>query len=321
MSFSREVKNELCRISELNSSALKAEITGILVCRGSLMINQGVKRIVVNLDYGRVGRRLYRVMKGLYNVDIEILVYGRGNLKRVHSYSLVISKKDGEVDDILTDLHLDLLRSNVIPEYIIYNGDTAHFLRGVFLSAGSISDPAKSYHLEINSEFPNLPFRLKETLERELNVHGNVAEHEKKWRYYVKNSFDIIKLLETMGCPRHAAVIEKIKKGRTLENKVLRSVNLTFANADRIARSSAKQQRAIKIIDATVGISNLSEDLRFVAELRMKNPYMSMKELGQSMRPPISKDKIWAKMKKLIKIANAIESSPRGEPENGKKGI
>lgn len=307
MSFSKEVKNELCRISEIGKPALKAEIVGILVYKGSLVINHGSRGLIVNLDYGRVGRRLYRVIKNLYHVNIEILVFGKGNLKKAHSYSLVISKKDGKINDILADLHLDLLRSDVIPDWIVENGDLSHFLRGVFLSAGSISDPAKSYHLEINSDFPNLAIKLKEVMEKELNIHGSVAEHGKRWRYYIKNSFDIIRLLESMGCPKHAEVIERIKKGRNLENRVLRSVNLTFANADRIARSSANQQRAIKIIDATVGISNLSRDLKRVAEIRMKNPYMSMKELGLSMQPPVSKDKIWAKMKKLMKIASAIE--------------
>ncbi len=180
------------------------------------------------------------------------------------------------------------------------------FLRGVFLSCGTASDPNKSYHLEFVVPYKTLSLDLLKI----LNEYGIKAKHMVR-RYvnviYIKDSESIEDLLIMMGAHISAMEIMNIKIYKDVRNLTNRRNNFENANLSRTVFASFDQVNAIERLKSSGAFAVLPDDLRQIAELRIENPDASLREIGDLCEPKMSRSAVNHRLKKLMSISENPE--------------
>jgi DNA-binding protein WhiA len=179
------------------------------------------------------------------------------------------------------------------------------FLRETFLSNGSINNPEKEYHLEIVSDSNEIALVIADL----LKGYGIVAKViEKKYNYitYIKEAESIALFLNIIGAHKALLEFENIKVTHEMNNQINRVVNCETANLSKIINASIRQIEAINKIKDTVGLKSLPDNLREIAELRLKNPDIGLLELGSLLSPPLGKSGVNHRLKKIEEIASEI---------------
>lgn len=175
-------------------------------------------------------------------------------------------------------------------------------LQAAFLAGGSLSDPARAYHLELSVR----PEPLASQLCALLGACGISADVVRRGRYhviYLKEGDQLGDFLALTGAHESRLVFEDYRMARELRNRVNRVVNCDSANARRIADASARQLRQLERVKAGGLWQTLPEDLRMTAELRLEHPDLSLRELGELMEPPLGKSGVNHRLKKLEQLA------------------
>ncbi len=183
------------------------------------------------------------------------------------------------------------------------------FLKGVFLTCGTVNDPNKSYHLEFVVPYLNLSKDLKLFINDydQLSVRPKSIVRNSNHVIYFKDSEAIEDLLTVMGAVNSSLEVMGVKMYKDMRNNVNRKLNFENANLDKTIDASSKQIEAIIHIKNTVGLSYLSNELREVAELRYENPDMSLRELGSKISTPISRSGVNHRLAKICSIAKQIK--------------
>ena len=186
------------------------------------------------------------------------------------------------------------------------------FLRGAFLACGSMSDPAGRYHLEYRVPFKRLSEDLGEELLR-VGIHMGTVTRRGAYLLYLKDSAPIEEMLTAMGALRSAFRLMDVKIYKDVRNKANRVRNCETANIDKTVTASLSQVEAIELIAAKRGLDTLPEELRAIAALRLENPEMSLRELGQALSPPLSRSGVNHRLRRLGALAEELrEDSRRG---------
>ena len=181
------------------------------------------------------------------------------------------------------------------------------YLRGVFLGAGSLSDPMNSYHLEIvanSEEYAESLVKLIET----FGLHPKISSRKNVLLVYLKESEQIADFLNIIGAHQALLELENIRIQKEMRNQVNRLVNCESANMNKTIDAAYKQRMNIELIQKYHGFEKLNEGLRAVAEARLEYPEVSLKELGTLMDPPIGKSGINHRMRKLEELADELRS-------------
>ena len=311
MSFSSEVKKELCKSEIFDRELLKAELYGMLLFGRTFREN----KIVFTTESSHASRRITMLLQNLYMPIIEKqtalrLKSGETKLFKISLIDTDECKKvfedfghsDGEIT-------LRVNRANVSSEEL-----SSAFVRGAFLSCGSVSDPMKSYHAEFCVPHKNLAADLCKILGEvtECDFTPKTVVRNGNYIVYFKGSEQICDLLTYIGAPIQAMEIMGTKAVKQGRNNINRSINGEVANIKKIASASAKQLEAINYIKNTRGIDSLPEDLREIAYLRLENPEMSLRDLGQNLSTPISRSGANHRMQRLLEYAGAAEEENNG---------
>lgn len=182
------------------------------------------------------------------------------------------------------------------------------FFGGAFLSCGSISDPNKDYHFElVFSDIPLCNF-IGLTLINSYGIVMKQTERKNSQVVYIKESENIEDMLTLMGAVNCSLEIMNIKILKDIRNKINRAVNCDNANIEKTLKASEKQIADIELIDSTIGLCEISEDLREIAEIRLENPDYNLKELGQALSKPISRSGANHRLARIAQIAEDIRS-------------
>jgi DNA-binding protein WhiA len=183
------------------------------------------------------------------------------------------------------------------------------FLKGAFLTCGTINDPNKNYHLEFVVPYLNLSRDLKLFIDDydELTVEPKSIRRNSNYVVYFKDSEFIEDLLTVMGAFNSSLEIMGVKMYKDMRNNVNRKLNFENANLDKTLDASSKQVNAILHIKETVGLSYLSEDLKELAELRLENPDMSLRELGEKLSVSISRSGVNHRLQRICEISKNIK--------------
>ena len=206
------------------------------------------------------------------------------------------------------NLHNFMIRNDTLPVFLkndpVYFGN---FLRGLFISGGSLVDPKKEYHLEMTLDtdydfIKNLLDNLKET----FNMHAKLIKLGKKYKVYIKSSSDIKEFLSIIGSIKYFMALSQTIEMKKIRGNVTRTLNFLSANANKSAQAMVNQVNAINYIKQTGGYDLLNDDLQNLADLRLNNEDKSLKELGEMFDPPISKSSIYNKFKNIFKIAEEL---------------
>ena len=185
------------------------------------------------------------------------------------------------------------------------------YLRGAFLAGGSISDPEKTYHLEISNhsiEMANEIVRLMGT----FDLNAKIIRRKGYFIAYLKEGENIVDFLNVIGAHSALMELENVRILKEMRNNVNRIVNCETANLGKTVNASVRQAENIRYIRDSIGFNNLPENLQEVAEVRLTSSDASLKELGEMLHPPIGKSGVNHRLRKLDEIAEH-ERRLRGE--------
>ncbi len=310
MSFSSETKNELAHVEPEKKCCQLAEIAGFVRASGSIRLLGNEKFMaVLTMDNPAVARHYKKLLKGYFGVDPELTIGAAAALKKGHTYSLEIGP-DLRSDSILRETGILMVREG--KNYIsdgIYDGVIRtkccrkSYLRGMFLGAGSVNDPEKSYHLEFVCNTEKLAEDLRKLIGTFTDLEGRISGRKDKSIVYMKNSQYISDTLALMGAHSKVLALEDVKIRKEIRGEAVRITNCDNANTDRTLDASMKQIRAIRRIDEQAGLGSLPEKLRELAVLRINNPEASLTQLGDMMSPPLKKSGVNNRMKRILDFA------------------
>ncbi len=176
------------------------------------------------------------------------------------------------------------------------------FLKGAFLSCGNISDPEKSYHLEMTVAYFNLSRELLLFL-KNLNLPAKYTKRGSHYVVYYKDSETIADFLGTIGAVQENLGVYNTLATKDLRNRINRLNNCDTANLQKHISAVAKQSEAIEALKARGGWDGLSEELRYTAALRLENPELSLGELAEKHTPPVTKSCVNRRLNRLIALS------------------
>lgn len=177
------------------------------------------------------------------------------------------------------------------------------FLRGMFLAGGSVTDPAKGYHMEVATVHQAVARESYTLMEETLGFYPKMASRNGTQVLYLKQSDLISDCLTFLGAPVAAMGIMETKLEKELKNKVNRRCNCDEANTSKVVDAAQEQLNAIRVIRRRNMMDHLPEKLRQAALAREQNPASSLTELAAMMDPPITKPAMNHRLKKLILMA------------------
>ena len=308
MSFTEEVKHELIRNKKYNKEEMLVEISALIRINGSIQIINKQLAVNVKLYYGDMARKIYSFIKNEFNFLMEIVVKQNNNFTRHHIYVLRITPQEG-VREFLVQLGFMDKKGNIVfaikKSFINNKNLQKAYLRGTFLGGGSVNSPESGYHLEFRTEYVGHAEDILKLLTK-FGLQGHLIEHKGKYVIYFKNYDDIIKILTIIGAHRSLLKMESRHVFKDVKNNVNRKVNCETANLEKTVKAAMKQIEDINIIEKYPGLDNIAKGLRKIAKLRKENPYVSLKELGQLLDPPLSKSGVNHRLRRLRKLADEL---------------
>ena len=305
MSFTSDVKNE---ISKKRTSKIEyiAELSAIF--RNIAEINDFIKLTTENSS---LARRIYDLIKKLYDVNVIVTVRRGYNFSKKYIYILEIKRKK---EYILNDLNI-VVNNNymTIPSQYIIDDESSirAYLRGLFLAVGSVNNPKTSrYHLEFvvsNQEYA----MFINNLLNQYNLNSKYLKRENKYMIYIKGAEKISDFLKLIDAPNAVLYYEEIRVLRNEKNNTNRLNNCEQANVDKMIETANNQIKDIKILIEAGLIETLDEKLKVVSLYRKKYPDVSLKELSEIITietgSKITKSGIYHRLNKIHEIANKIK--------------
>ena len=197
------------------------------------------------------------------------------------------------------------------------DGQKIAFVRGAFLAGGSVSDPEKSYHLELSTTHASVS-REAYSILLDMGFSPKETKRSGSSMLYFKQSETIADFCTWIGAPVTALKILNAKVDKDMRNAINRKVNCDSANADKIVLAAQEQLNAIKEIDRVFGLENLPTSLHEAALLRIANPAASISDLAKLSLPPVSKSTLNYRLNKLMALQKKLlETGSDAETEEG----
>ncbi len=204
-----------------------------------------------------------------------------------------------------------LYKYRIVPEHrkidtdLIVHNSHGVFTAGIFLACGSVNDPSKGYHLEFTVPEKGLAGELLMLLES-IGVNAKAVLRRGQYVVYVKESESIEDTLTFIGAQQCTLELMNIKIYKDVRNKANRITNCDNANINKVVNAALKQIEDIKLIESTLGLDYLPAELRQVAQLRLENNGMSLRDMGEALVPPISRSGVNHRLKRIEKMADEI---------------
>jgi DNA-binding protein WhiA len=296
VSFSSDVKGELCRLPLSDREEVLAEAYGVL-----LFCNQftrsGVRITTLSPAFAR---RLPELFRCAFALDFDV----RPDDAQTGKRSFALNRPDA-IARILDAFGSDAESHTVHHiNYAVLEGERSHaaFCRGAFLAGGSVTDPAKGYHLELTTNHLHVHRELQ-ALIPELGLQPRSTTRKSNYITYFKRSTSISAFLTAIGAPESARAIAEARASKSLLNSVNRQYNCDVANVDKAVAAAQAQIDAIRQLEQRGTLSGLSDSLRETARLRRDNPELSLAQLAAMMNPPVSKSCLNHRLRRLLELA------------------
>ena len=289
--FAQKVKTELCEPRVERKCCAVAEAYGVLLYAHSF----SPRSVRIRTASDEFAQRLPHLFRRAFGVDFDEPEGQRG-VK--HLFAIEDPDKLKTIFDAFgNDMNSPSLHINfgVIEEPCC----TASFVRGAFLAGGSVTDPAKRYHLELATTHYSVSREAYSVL-LEMGFSPKEAQRKGEHLLYFKKSEHIEDLLTTIGAPVCAMDVMSAKIEKDMKNSINRKVNCDSANADKVVEAAARQLEAIRRIDKLYGLDSLPDKLQEAALLRYANPEASLADLAMLSYPPVSKSCLSHRLKKLL---------------------
>ena len=314
-SFAAGVRDELIRYPVGKACCMLSEISALTQTSGHLAFRGGGWISVSwRLEDAGVARRLFQLLKKRLGVNPTLHFTQTSRLGGRRVCVLTLSGADAKV--LLDALHMTETDENgqmhlkrTVPRHPMTRQCCRRaFLRGAFLGAGTVTNPEKGYHFEWKAEDEHLTQVLGKLLEKcGLPYH----EYLRKGRriVYLKGAQQIADMLALMGASGSMLEMENIRIQKQLRAAAVRAANCDEHNGERMLDAAQKQAEAIRRLSLKQGLFTLPPALREIARLRLENPDLSLKELGEMLDPPVGKSGINHRMRRLMEIAGEGEGT------------
>ena len=307
MSFTTTIKEEISRIDNTKSESI-AELSGFMRNNGSYSDTT----IDLVSENATVVKRVYKLCKDLYDITCEIETRKGNNFSKNNLYLIMI---DDKVDFILKDLSVIDENGEYLPKPASYIADSEAeiraYLRGSFLTKGSINDPKTSrYHLEfLIDEREEAEFIQK--LLNNFSLNSKILSREKGYMVYIKEAEKIGDFLRIISAFNAVLYYEDIRIYRDHKNMTNRLNNCEQANIDKIVETATKQLEDIRYLKENLGIELLDDKTKEIIEYREKYPEASLLELSEIISyetgKPITKSGLNHRFRKIRELAEKIK--------------
>ena len=312
MSFSGNVKDELAGHVNMARHCQIAELAAIFqFCAGIEQGENSESALVINAENEIIVKKCFTLLRKTFNIETS----AQKNVEKTGIFyepaSIRITDKELVWNIFKT---LKLVGENgmfygfeepVSPLLVKNSCCRRAFLRGAFLCVGSMSDPVKGYHLELVTDNERKAFQMQHLI-REFELDAKIIRRKKYFVVYLKEGSNIVDFLNI--CEAHVSLMqfENERIVKEMRNSINRRVNCETANISKTVNAAAKQISDIEKIRDTIGFSNLPQNLREMAIVRMEYPDASLKELGGYLVPPVGKSGVNHRLRKLTEIADEI---------------
>lgn len=304
MAMTATVKDELSRLAISKPCCRKAEVSALLRFAGGLHITAGRVVVEVELDTAQSARRLRKEIAEVYGHDSDLTVLTPGGLRKGSRYVLRVA----DTGDALAR-QTGLIDGNGrpvrgLPPQIVSAAkcDAESAWRGAFIAHGSLTEPGRSSALEITAPGPEAALALVGSARR-LGITAKAREVRGVDRVVVRDGDAIGALLTLMGAHESVLAWEERRMRREVRATANRLANFDDANLRRSARAavaaSARVQRAIEILGAEI-----PDHLLEAGRLRIEHGQASLEELGSLANPPMTKDAIAGRIRRLLAMAD-----------------
>ncbi|MDR6225645.1 DNA-binding protein WhiA [Desmospora profundinema] len=308
MSFASSTKQELTRI-EIEPCCQRAELSALIRMNGSIQLSGGNLSLDVTTENNAIARRTYSLVKQLYGLQPEVLVRKKVRLKKNNAY---VVRLVTEANEILQDLHI--LKKGmervpgIHPSFTEAECCRRSYLRGAFLAGGSVNNPdSASYHLEIVSTYQDHSQALCDLMNH-YHMHAKWIERKKGFVVYIKEGDKIGEFLNIIGAHQSLFQFEDVRIMKDMRNSVNRLVNCETANLNKTIQAAMRQVENIRLIEKEIGLEQLPDRLREVAEARIRHPDVSLTELGQLLPgKKVGKSAVNHRLRKLDEIASKLK--------------
>lgn len=297
MSFSSDIKSELTKIEDLSSCCLHAQVYGLVLFAHFSKYNLSIT--TENEDVFNYYISCLRNFCG-----VEPVISKTGTKKHI-----AYIKSDADKEKVfekfghtLKETSLRINRANIQNECCL-----SAFLRGVFLSCGTVTDPERGYHLEFVVPYKKLSADLIKFFD-ELELSPKYIVRKGNHIVYFKISESIEDILAIIGAQDASLYLMNVKIEKDVKNKVNRIINFEMSNISKTVEAANIQLESIEYIENKIGIKNLPDNLQSVARLRLENPEASLKDLGNMMDEPISRSGVNHRLDRIVKIAEKLKS-------------
>ncbi|MBQ2062333.1 MAG: DNA-binding protein WhiA [Oscillospiraceae bacterium] len=299
-SFAYKVRSELCRTAVQRLCCARAEAYGVLLFANTFSARE-VRIITENPEFSA---RLPKLFQRAFSLKFDVLPEETGG-KRIFR----ITDAD-KLHRIINQFGFDPRQSFAQHvNFAMVEDDCcrASFLRGAFLSGGSVTDPAKRYHLELATSHIQASREVSALL-TEMGFVPHTVMRGASSVIYFKQSEHIEDFLTTVGAPVSAMDIMTAKVDKEIRNRTNRAFNCDMANMEKALDAAREQLTAIETLRDRGALDGLPEKLRQTALLRLEFPELSLQELSQRCDPPVSKSCINHRIRKLVELAREEET-------------
>ena len=312
MSFSSKVKEELSKECNSPRHCCIAETAAIISMCGKVIFDEKDHvRIEIHTENVTVARKYFTLLKKTYNINTDISIRHSSSLNKNRSYVLSVND-DETARKILMTCRLmkpfGVIEEDFsISDSLIIQRECCKraFIRGAFLAAGSVSDPVKTYHFEIVCLSEAKAKQLQMIMET-FNINARVIKRRKYFVVYVKDSSQVVDLLNIMGAYNALMDMENVRIVKDMRNNVNRKVNCETANINKTVSAAVKQIEDIRFIQMSSAFDELPESLQEMAELRVRYPEATRAELGQLLDTPVGKSGVNHRLKKISLFADEL---------------
>ncbi|MEY3846186.1 MAG: hypothetical protein RJA66_453 [Actinomycetota bacterium] len=304
MALTADVKDELARIEITKSSVRVAELSTILRFSGGLHLISGRIAIEVELDTAQLARRVRKDLAELFGIESDLAIISPSGIRRTSRYQVRVVKQ-GDVLARQTGL-LDSRGRPVrgLPATLVSGSieEAQAVWRGAFLAHGSLTDPGRSAALEITAPGNEAAMALV-GVARRLGVIAKAREVRGVYRVVIREGEAIATMLTQIGAHTQVLRWEEMRLRREVRATANRLANFDDANLRRSAQAAvaagARVERALELLGP-----GIPEHLRYAGELRLKHKQASLDELGHLSDPPMTKDAIAGRIRRLLAMAD-----------------
>lgn len=311
MSFTQDVKKELTQIEIGRKCCQLAQLTGFIRFAGSLTLHGGKAGVKVSTDNPAVARLFLSLIKEYFGTKTSLQIKEGQMLRKGHTYSLIITS-EMNAEAILREVGIlgvvegsNCIMDGIEPSNVKKRCCKKAALRGIFLAAGSISDPAKAYHLELSCSSLNTANDVKRII-NSFGLKSKIVERRGKQVVYLKDGEQISDFLSIIGCTNMLFKFENVRVSKEVKNNINRVANCENANLDKTVNAAQRQIADIEKIEKSVGLSSLPVKLYETAVVRKEHPELALSELAQLFDPPLGKSGLNHRLEKIAEIAAKI---------------